>query len=161
MSKETSNRHSVANEATTPMQASNSATASNHATNLVKQTQTSTSASDKTSGKITRLSLITKAYLAALLFTGVIVQIFAIIATAAFYFYFSPMRYPIWYAPVFGFLVSLLLWFICAVGCAPFANAQGANARSYGLLKLRLQQLNGRLGIEQLWKGDGKIKDEE
>ena len=148
---------STNNPSTSIQTQSNGATPNNGASSVIQTQPTSGPHSANAKKKMT---LHERFSLAALLFTGTIVQIFAIIATAAVYFLLPPVRYPIWYAPVGGFIVSLLLWVICAAVCSTFANAKGANPRSYGLLRMRLDQLNARLGIEQLGKDQRWTKDE-
>lgn len=164
MSQNNPLQQATANNSASSIQTqSNGATPNNGASPVNQPQPTNGPHSVNAKKKVTlreRFSFAANAYLAALLFTGTIVQIFAIIATAAVYFLLPPVLYPIWYAPVGGFIVSLLLWIICAAVCSLFANAEGANPRSYGLLRMRLDQLNARLGIEQLGKEQRWTKDE-
>ena len=55
-----------------------------------------------------------------------------------------------WYAPVYGGVAALIVAIIFAALRCGFATADGAEMRSYSLLKSRQNELKARLGIENL-----------
>lgn len=82
-------------------------------------------------------------YIASLLGTFVAVPIAASAVTAGFYFSNPGAQDTL----IVGALVTYGAWLIVAAFCSYFATVQGANSRSYGLIKCRMDQLKSRLGI--------------
>src|SRR5713226_6516378 len=78
-----------------------------------------------------------QAYGATLVTMRTVVHIVASVVTAVLYFLLSPSgvsAYPIWYAPVFGALVTYAVFLLIAVFCCKsIASLETANRRCYGL----------------------------
>lgn len=95
---------------------------------------------------------IAKAYGGSLVITSVAFPIVASAATICFYL--APqVAFPLlpissqWYAPVYGFLITCIVWLLFAVLRSRFATASGANMRVYEELKGRFSELEARLEI--------------
>lgn len=102
---------------------------------------------------------------ASLLATGMSLPILASAATVALYlsgpFPFIPIPTPNWYAPVFGIVIALIVWFFLGIVFYRFATPQGQNMRSYSLLEIRLRQLKARLGITEPYTKYKEMSNQE
>lgn len=92
------------------------------------------------------------AYGGSLVITSAAFPIFATGATVCFYL--APqVAFPLlpissqWYAPVYGFLTTCIVWLLFAALRSRFATASGANMRVYEELKNRYSELKARLEI--------------
>ena len=106
-----------------------------------------------------------KAYSASLLITGVLMPFIASVATIAVYvappisifqlvFPFLPLRGSDWYAPVYGVLLTGLIWLLVAVCSCFAATAGGANMSSYAQMRERWLRLKARLGLQEDEQGN-------
>lgn len=98
---------------------------------------------------------IAKAYGGSLLITSVAFPVFASVATICFYL--TPQAaFPLlsissqWYAPVYGFLTTYIVWLLFAALRSRFATASGANMRVYEELKNRYSELKARLEVADI-----------
>ena len=126
-----------------------------------------TSALKRTRWKQTTIKLrrARKAYGASLLITGVLMPFIASVATIAVYvapeinifhpvFPFLPFPNSDWYAPVYGVLLTGLIWLLVAL-CGCFAaTAGGANMGSYAQMRERWLRLKARLGLQENEQGN-------
>ena len=106
-----------------------------------------------------------KAYSAALLITGVLMPFIASVATIAVYVAppinvfqqilpFLPMQISDWYAPVYGVLLSSILWLFAALCSCSFTTAGGANMGSYSQMREHWLRLKARLGLQEDEQGN-------
>ena len=63
-----------------------------------------------------------------------------------------------WYAPVYGFLTTCCIWFLCAALRSRFAIVSGANIRVYEDLKGRFSELEARLEILNIHESQTEAK---
>lgn len=92
-----------------------------------------------------------RTYFAALIGVGFFIPTIASIATVGLYIGLSslPLSQP-WCSIVWGTFFTTVLWFILAACGTRFATVEGANSRSYALLKSGLADLEVHLGINKL-----------
>ncbi len=106
-----------------------------------------------------------KAYGASLLITGVLAPFVASVVTVVVYvappirflqsvFPFLPLQNSDWYAPIYGVLLTGLLWLLVALFGCNVATAGGANMGSYAQLRQRWLQLKARLGLQEDTQGN-------
>lgn len=86
-------------------------------------------------------------YFATLIMTGFFIPIITSIVTIGFYIELSSSQ-P-WLSIALGVIITVLLWLILALFSIHFANADGANPRSYAHLKSGLADLEVHLGIDE------------
>ncbi len=147
---------------------SNGTTVQDTTTSLVGSSdEQDTTVLKRTWWKRTRIALrrAGKAYGAALLVTGVLMPFIASVATIAVYvapqismvqqvFPFLPSQESDWYAPVYGVLLTGVIWLFVAL-CSSFAaTAGGANMSSYAQMREHWLQLKSRLGLHEDEQGN-------
>jgi hypothetical protein len=84
-----------------------------------------------------------RTYVAALMGSAVTLPIAISAVTVGFYLSDQPALYSL----IMGALTTCGAWLLVSAFCYYFATARGANARSYGLIKSRVDQLKAHLGI--------------
>ncbi len=113
-----------------------------------------------------------KAYAASLLITGVLAPFVASVVTVIIYFPppilifqqifpFLPIQGSYWYAPVYGVLLTGIVWLLVALFGCYFATADGANMGSYARMRTRWLQLKAQLGLQEDAMGNLKTVDME
>lgn len=82
-----------------------------------------------------------------LIVMGTPAQFAASVLTAMLYVLFAGQHFPVWYAPLFGSLVVYSVCLVLAFPCKLMATAEYTNRKSYGLLRIRVAQLETRLAV--------------
>ncbi len=108
----------------------------------------------------TTLRRVGKAYGASLLITGVLMPFIASVATIVVYiaqpidffqhmFPLLPVYTSDWYAPVYGVLLTGLIWLVSALFSCYATTAGGANMGSYAQMRERWLRLKARLDLHE------------
>ncbi|MBO0780186.1 MAG: hypothetical protein J2P37_15285 [Ktedonobacteraceae bacterium] len=88
-----------------------------------------------------------RAYGGMLVAMGMLLPLTASIVTLAIFMFLPPSSGSNWSTLLFGAVFTYLGWLIVSAFFAYFASAEGANTRSYYMLRSRLYGLKARLGI--------------
>jgi hypothetical protein len=95
-------------------------------------------------------SRLIRVYAGSLVITSMAIPIFAAAATVCLYIapmLASPFMGSRWYAPFYGFLVTIIAWLGFAAARWRFVTATRANLHVYELLRNRQSELKARLGL--------------
>lgn len=120
-------------------------TGSNGSNGIASTQSTSTQA--PTALPVVRMLAADNTYLTALAATSAAVPIVAAMVTVSAYIAPFPKTWHVWIAVPLGAIITVIVWFICALPCRRFASALYANRCSYGSLINQWRDLRARLQV--------------